>query len=288
MATHLGFYMQTQGYDPDDNSAKNLAIYNFFTDTLKVKHKDREQPVTTYPMFYDFEDFWGREDRSKMFVTKLIREGTGQCHSLPLFYLILAEEMNAVAHLAFAPNHSYIKIRDKRGDWHNIELTTHSLTSDQYIMQTGFVTSSAIASKIYMNPLTKKEVVAQCVNDLMMNYIRKFGNEDFILEGTNLAIKHNQNNLTAHLINHHYYQELLQHILKQYQDKGLTDKALLQDEKAQYVYRQMMGSRALIDNLGYADMPADLYENWLRSVEDEGQKQEHRNKMRTLMGQIGN
>ena len=288
MTTHIGYYMREQGHDIDDNGANNLAIYNFITDTLKVRYKGQEQITTTYPMFYDFEDFWGRQDNSKMFVSKLIKEGTGQCHSLPLLYLILAEEMDADAHLAFAPNHSYIKIQDQLGDWHNIELTTHSLTSDQFIMQTGFVKSAAIVNKIYMNPLSKQEVIAQSVNDLMMNYIRKFGYEDFILEGTAVALHYAENNITSHLINHNYYQGLFQYIVKQYKQKGLSEQQLNQDEKALYVYKQMMGSRELIDNLGYADMPKDLYESWLRSVEEEGRKQEHRNKMRTLMGQIGN
>lgn len=288
MIAHLGYYMQDHGFDKNDNSAKNMAIYNFFTDTITVAHEGKEQPVTSYPLFYDFDDFWGRADNSKMFVSKLIKDGTGQCHSLPLLYLILAEEMNAEAHLAFAPNHSYIKIQDKLGDWHNIELTNHTLTSDQFIMQTGFVKSAAIANRIYMNPLAKKEVVAQSVNDLMMNYIRKFGYEDFILEGTAVAHQYGGNSISAHLLNHNYYQTLFQYIVNQYKKKGLTQKQLNQDQKAVYVYKQMMGSRQLIDNLGYADMPAEMYEDWLRSVEDEGRKQEHRNKMRTLMGQIGN
>ena len=288
MVSHVGQYMRSQGYDSQDNSAKNLALYNFFTDTLTVHYQGKEDPVSSYPLFYDFEDFWGRNDASKMFVSKLIKDGTGQCHSLPLLFLILAEEMNAKAHLAFAPNHSYIKFQDKLGDWHNIELTTQSLTSDQFIMQTGFIKSSAIANKIYMNPLTEKEVVAQSVNDLMMAYVRKFGFEDFVLQGTSVALTHADNSITAHLINHNYYQGLLQHIIRQYKQKGKTEKQLNEDEKAQYVFKQMMGSRELIDGLGHANMPADMYEAWLRSVDDEGRKQEHRNKMRTLMGQIGN
>ncbi len=288
MVTHLGYYMKENGFDMNDNNAKNMAIYNFFSDTLTIRHQGIEQPVTSYPLFYDFRDFWGREDASKMFVSKLIKEGTGQCHSLPLLYLILAEEMNTEAHLAFAPNHSYIKIQDKVGDWHNIELTTGTLTSDQFLMQTGFIKSASIFKKIYMSPLSKQEVIAQSVNDLMMGYVRKFGYEEFVLVGTSVAHQHGENSITAHLINHNYYQELFQYIVAQYQKNGMTQKQLKEDEKAIYVYNQMMGSRELIDNLGYADMPADMYESWLKSVKEEGQKQEHRNRMRTLMGQIEN
>lgn len=284
MATHVGYYMQENGYDKNDNSAKNLAIFNFFNDTITANHPSEEHPISSYPLLYDFEDFWGKQDASKMFVSKLIRDGTGQCHSLPLLYLIIAEEIGAEAHLAFAPNHSYIKIQDKFGDWYNIELTTHSLTSDQFIMQTGFVKSAAILNRIYLNPLSKQEVVAQCVNDLVLNYVRKFGYEEFILNGTSVAHYFGSNSISTHLINHNYYQALLQSIIHQYQQNGLSERQFSEDEEAMYVYHQMMGSRELIDNLGYADMPPDMYEKWLNSVRDEGRKQEHMNKMRTLIG----
>jgi len=241
MTTHVGYYMQNKRFDAHDNNAKNLALFNFFTDTLKVKYPTKEGLVTTYPLFYDFDDFWGRNDRNKMFVSKLIKDGTGQCHSLPLLYLILAEEIGAEAHLAFAPNHSYIKIQDKKGDWLNIELTTQSFTSDQYIMQTGFVKSASIINKVYMNPASKKEVIAQCVNDLTMNYIQKFGYDDFVLKGTNTAISSGTSSITAHLINHNYYQELLRYILEQYKHNGLSQEQLNNDEKAKYVYDQVNG-----------------------------------------------
>ena len=288
MVTHLGHYMESNSHDKNDNLAKNLAIFNFFTDTLIVNHPSKERPVVSYPLLYDFQDFWGHEDPSKVFVSKLISQGTGQCHSLPLLYLILAEGMGAEASLAFSPNHSYIKVKDKLGDWHNIELTTGSFISDQFIMQTGFVKSAAILNKTYMAPLAKKEVIAQCINDLMLNYIRKFGYDGFIARGVSTVYDLRLHSISTHLINHNYYQALFQHILRQYALKGLTRQELSTDSYAMYVYRQIIGARKHIDKLGYADMPAEMYEKWLRSVEEESQKQVHRTKMRALMGHIGN
>ena len=48
------------------------------------------------------------------FITKLMISGIGQCYSMPLYYLILAEEMNAEACWALSPKHSFVKIKDKK------------------------------------------------------------------------------------------------------------------------------------------------------------------------------
>lgn len=64
-------------------------------------------------MKYDFEDFYARGDLSKYMVSKLLAQNTGQCHSLPLLYLILAEELGVKAHLCFSPNHSILNYQTK-------------------------------------------------------------------------------------------------------------------------------------------------------------------------------
>ena len=83
--------MQELGYDLKSNSAKNYMLFQFFSETLQLKSNGLKH----LPFKYDFEDFQGDNDWSKMFVTKLLATQTGQCHSMPLLYLILAEEINA-------------------------------------------------------------------------------------------------------------------------------------------------------------------------------------------------
>ena len=111
--------MQELGYDLNSNSAKNYMLFQFFSETLQLKSNGLKH----LPFKYDFEDFQGDNDWSKMFVTKLLATQTGQCHSMPLLYLILAEEINAEAYLSYSPNHSYIRFPDDNRKWHNIELT---------------------------------------------------------------------------------------------------------------------------------------------------------------------
>jgi hypothetical protein len=126
----LRLKMQQKKISPNDNYAKNMLIFSFITDTFVIKDKSIEKTIIHYPMKYDFEDYRGKNDWSKMFVSRLIRDNAGQCHSLPLLFLILAQELGAEAYLSFSPSHSYIKIRDKKGRWVNIELISGAIISD--------------------------------------------------------------------------------------------------------------------------------------------------------------
>lgn len=116
--------MDELGYDPNSNLSKNLILFQFFSDTLELKKENLKH----LPFKYDFDDYWGREDWTKMFVHKLIQTNSGQCNSLPRLYLILAEEIGTEAFLALSPNHSYIKFRDDEDNWCNIELTNGMFT----------------------------------------------------------------------------------------------------------------------------------------------------------------
>ncbi|UOY04869.1 hypothetical protein L0P88_12995 [Muricauda sp. SCSIO 64092] len=139
--------------DSNSNLAKNYLLFQFFADTLEIRSKGLKH----LPFEYDFDDFWGKRDWSNMFVHKLLLTGKGQCSSLPKLYLILAEEIGAKAHLALSPNHSYIKFPDDAGHWHNIELTNNMLTTDAFILNSGFVKSAAIQNRIFMHPLDERE-----------------------------------------------------------------------------------------------------------------------------------
>src|SRR5262249_25491256 len=80
----IGLKMKKDKVSPLDNTAKIMTTFQYMADTIKVYSPAAEKYITTYPKTYDFEDFWGRSNYKKMFVSKLMRAGSGQCHSLPL------------------------------------------------------------------------------------------------------------------------------------------------------------------------------------------------------------
>ena len=63
-------------------TAGNWAVFSYMIDTL---------PINNYkPYTYDFDDFMGEKDWTKMFITKLMKTKGGNCHSLPYYYKILS------------------------------------------------------------------------------------------------------------------------------------------------------------------------------------------------------
>ncbi len=149
--------IEEMGHDSNDNVAKNMMLFRLFSDTIRLNYKNK---VAEHISFcYDFDDFYSEKDWTKTFVEKLIRTGKGQCHSMPLLYLILAEEIGAEAYLAYSPQHSYIKFQDAKGKWINAELTMGILTTNAYIFQSGYVKAEALQNEIYMHPMKKKLVI---------------------------------------------------------------------------------------------------------------------------------
>lgn len=284
-ANVIGLKMQQDKISLLDNLGKIMTTLKFFADTISVVAKG-ETRITSYPKTYDFEDFWGRQDYRKMFVSKLLKEGSGQCHSMPLMFLLLCEKIGADAHLAFAPNHSYIKFQDKRGKWHNLELTNAMLASDHFMVESGYVKAEAIQNKIYMEPLTKKQVIVQCLNDLALGYQKKYGYDPFIKECSITSLRHDSKSLTARQTLANYYISLSNYVAYQYKVKGLGKNQFDQDEQALAIIKATEKAMQDIENLGYADMPPEAYEAWLNSIQKEVNKQQHSNEIKILGGLI--
>jgi hypothetical protein len=282
----IGEKMRLDKMNPTDNTAKVMSIFQYMSDTITIYSSVLEKKITSYPKTYDFEDFWGRQDYRKMFVSKTLTSGSGQCHSLPLLFLVLSQEIGAEANLSFSPNHSFVKFKDKRGNWHNLELTSGMLASDHFMIQSGYVKAEALQSKIFLEPISKHQTIVQCLNDLALGYMKKYGYDEFVKSSTNLALSHYPNSLSAHQINANYFAALSEYIIYQYRQKGWGKEILEQDQKAMSVINSAVGATKHIEQLGYSDMPADAYEAWLKSIQAEAWKQQHNKAVQGLNGMI--
>lgn len=259
--------LKEEGASLQDNMVKNLMIFRVITDEVCVKEPGTEKILTHYPMKYDFEDFYAREDASKYMVSKLLIQNTGQCHSLPLLYLILAEELGAKAHLSFSPNHSFIKIQDNQGDWHSLELTRGAIATDDFYMGSGFIRSEALRNKLYLQPLSVKELIAHSLNDLSMYYVNKYGYDEFVKQNADSVLSHFPTNLSAMQTISNYNTSIALYVLRQCNVPSPDD--LPQYPQANALYRQMLEGYEKLDNLGYAEMPKEAYKEWLESLEVE-------------------
>jgi hypothetical protein len=245
-------------YDRDDkeNVARNAAIFLLMKDSTHLR-----KGVTLPPFRYDFEDFDGDDDWRKMFVSKLLVTHKGNCHSLPYLYKMLADETGAQTWLSLAPNHIYLKQRDRKDGWYNTELTSYTFPIDAWLTASGYISRETIISGIYMDTLSAKQNVVLCLVDLAKGYEHKVGRvaaEPFVSKCTALALQYFPHYINAQLL----------------QAETLRQKFERQTSKpeAQQVYAAMEAAYTRIFETGYREMPPQMYANWLRSVNDAKQK----------------
>lgn len=278
-AAFLTAKMKEQGYDLKSNAAKNFMLFQFFAEPLQLKSSKQKH----LPFKYDFEDYMGLQNYSKMFVSKLLATGAGQCHSMPLLYLMLAEEINAEAYLALSPNHSYIRFPDDKGKWYNIELTNGMLSTDSFILQSGYIKSEALQNKIYMENLNRAQMLAHILTDMAQGYIHKFGYDEFVTKVIDKALQLSPNSINANMVKANLDSARLEFVLRQIGKRTLKDYpkavALMEAVKKQY---------GIIDQLGYEPMPEEAYREWLQSLNEESQKQKNEEMSKQLKKTLNN
>lgn len=266
--------MDELGYNKNSNLAKNFILFQFFADTLEIKSKNLKH----LPFEYDFEDYMGRDDFTKVFVTKLLETGSGQCNSLPRLYLILAEEIGAEAFLSLSPNHSYIKFRDEHENWYNVELTNNMFTLDSFILQSGYIKSEALQNEIYMQTLSNRQLMAVLLANLAMAYEHKFGNDPFVEQVADKALGLYPNLINALMIKANFNIEQFERAAQQI-GVNPQDNADLQNIRfyppVVAMLNQTNSITRKISELGYEFMPDHAYESWLNSLQQAKQKQDN-------------
>lgn len=263
----LNYLMVKEKISPDNQLGKNYLIQKLFAEEISYKNSQGElKKAGGYG--YDFEDFTGVADWKKMFVWKLLKTGHGQCHSLPLLYLILAEETKTKAWLTLAPEHSFIQFRDeKQNTWYNFETTNGNVVSTNWIIESGYITSEAIKNKIYLDTLSRAGIVSALLADLTMGYIQKNGFDELTFSVIDRLEKICPSNIQAHLLKADAITYSTQRIAAKYK---YPPKDKMQEYPELYnQFLKMNSQYDKIDNLGYIPMPEEMYQIWLKSFNKE-------------------
>lgn len=254
-------------YKDKESVSKWASIFKVMTDTTLIV--EDSVMVEYLPFIYDFDDFFAEKDWSKMLVTKLLQSGSGNCHSLPYLYKILAEEINTTASLALAPNHIYIKHRSLKNGMYNTELTSASFPIDAWIMASGYIHLTAIQNGVYMKALNDKESIALCLIDLAEGYKRKTNNSDpdFILKCCNKALDYFPKYVNALILK-------AETIKSQYDQLTKTNPNLTKEVKEQSdrMFKEMQDIYGKVHKLGYRQMPKKMYMDWLLELKTEKEK----------------
>lgn len=232
------------------NENVNASIFKVFTDTIK----DVKSKTISAPFQYNFNDAVGNIAHANTFVSMLLFTKKGNCRSLPYLYKILTEELGTKSYLALAPMHIYIKQRNKKVGWYNVELTSAQYPSDFYLVSTGYISQQNIVSGLYMDTLSLRESVSICLIDLCKAYTSKLGANatiNFQLQCANKALSIKSNYIDALLIKQRLHKSLW---LKHQKE---NDIELLNQNKI--AYNEI--NKKLIQ-LDYRDVPEETFQKW--------------------------
>ncbi|QTY27909.1 hypothetical protein [Flavobacterium sp. CS20] len=258
-------------YDGRDKSKveKYASLFSIMNDSIKVQ--DQDGKIFYYiPFAYDFEDPFGHEDWKSMFVTELLRTKKGNCHSLPYLYKILAEELGVDAHLALAPNHVYIKHKSEKDGWYNTELTSGIFPIDAWLMASGYIHIDAIRNGVYMKALTDKESIALCLVDLAQGYQRQeFYDLDFVIKCADKALEYFPNYVNAMILKTEVKGKKIENLLY---EKNTNFSDVNKYPETRKILLNIQNELGVIHELGYRQMPEDMYLNWLVSLKEEREK----------------
>jgi hypothetical protein len=242
------------------NYILNFSIFTFMSKKLSIKLGSLQ--AYTMPYIYNFDDPKGNKDWTNTFVTKLFTRHKGNCRSLTYFYKILADELGAKCWLALAPNHIYIRNYSQQIGWYNTELTSGTFPTDAWIAATGYVSTDAIRSGVYMDTLSNQQAIGLCILDLAQGYIKQTHNytDSFVLRCCNLVLQYHTVNPEALLTK---AEALKQMYLQQNANNN---------PNAQAIYEEMEQTYITLIKLGYREMPYKAYQKWLKTVRQNKEK----------------
>jgi len=266
--------LKRENLSPKNNTALNYGIMKLYQQYNNYYDKKSKQTISVKPFRYDFEDFRGEKDYTKMFTSKMLSTGKGQCHSMPLTYLMIAEQLGAKAYLSLAPQHSFIQFADNNNNLMSFETTNGNLVSPSWLQQSGFINANALKSKTYLDTLSQRNLYAQCLADLLLGYMDKFGYDDFAETMRQKILQVNPNNTTANIIDANIKTQIaIQKINAAGRPK---EEDLPKFPEAYQAYLNMQAAYDKVDGLGYQDMPKEAYQKWLKSIDQAKKKQENK------------
>ena len=127
------------------------------------------------PFRYDLEnDPTGKGILENNLLPTYLDKRLGNCVSMPILFLVLAQRMGVEACRSTAPEHVFVKVRDESGVYTNHECTHDGgLKADVSYVREFEITPEAVKLGTYLRPLSKKEGILVMAEVLGSHYFRK-------------------------------------------------------------------------------------------------------------------
>jgi regulator of sirC expression with transglutaminase-like and TPR domain len=116
---------------------------------------------------YDLDDRLGTRIGSRV-ISNYVRTRKGNCVSMPILFMMVADRMGLKVRLAAAPLHLFVRYTDPEGKDHNLEATSGGHEArDEWYRKNLPMSDRAVASGIYMRTLGKRETVAAMASSVL-------------------------------------------------------------------------------------------------------------------------
>lgn len=154
----------------------------------------------------------------------------------------------------------------------SLELTSATFPIDAWIMASGYVTIDAIQNGLYMDTISSKQAVANCLVDLAQGYQHKYGkgNPDFVVKCCNTALQHHPSNVNAMLTKAEAQKYYIHSLMKVKNIKNPVE--LFSYPAIKEMYLEMESIYIKLHKLGYRRMPEDMYLHWIELLNKEPNK----------------
>ncbi len=276
--------LSNEGLSSRNNTAINYGIQKLFKQHGLKQAQTGQSQVPIPTVSYDFNDPVGDQYYASMFVTKLLQSGKGQCHSMPLFYLAVAEQLKGKAWLSLSPNHSFIQYFDEKGSRYSFESTNGNLVTQNWLMQCSYINATALKQGTYLDTLSSRQLYAQCMADMLMGYMNKIGHDKLADQITEQILAIDPTNLAALMTRAN---RLTDKAMQECQRAGNPPPSqLYQYPKAYHAYQAMQAGYRQIEATGFQEMASEVYLRWLQSIEQEKKKDTFRQEQEKMQREI--
>ncbi|MFT4222215.1 hypothetical protein [Dysgonomonas sp.] len=130
-------------------------------------------------------------------------------------------------------------------------------------MASGYVSLDAICNGLYMDTLSNRQAVANCLVDLAQGYQHKYGKDDpwFVVKCCNTALEYHPANANAMLTKAEAQKFYIHSQMKERKLK--KPDALFSDPAIKEMYAEMEALYIRLHKSGYRQMPEQMYMQWL-------------------------
>lgn len=140
------------------------------------------------PFAYDHDRY---RKLSSKFLSNYLATRLGNCVSMPILFLILADRLGLDIALSKAPAHLFLRHREEDGRIVNLETTSGAMPArDVWIRQSRGVTDRAVASGFHMRSLSRREGAAA----MALTVVEHLTNQTLYAEAitvTEVLLRHN-------------------------------------------------------------------------------------------------